>query len=102
LTFSQNQFVYRPLDGRLADDSAGLVNGTVPSPGGETALCNASGLSFLRHIDWLGSARLGSTWAHVTDAHLLALALSHDAKLVSLDSRIPGAFLIPELPTSRQ
>jgi predicted nucleic acid-binding protein len=31
----------------------------------------------------------------ITDAHLLRLAESHDAKLATLDQKIPGAFLIP-------
>jgi len=33
--------------------------------------------------------------AHVTDGHLLQLALSHDASLATLDEGIPGACLIP-------
>jgi RHS repeat-associated protein len=33
-------------------------------PGGETAVYNASGLNFIRHMDWLGSSRLATTWAH--------------------------------------
>ena len=39
------------------------------------------------------------TWcrsaARTTDAHLLALARAHDASLATLDTGIPGAFLIP-------
>ena len=38
-------------------------------------------------------------WCHhasrTTDAHLLQLAESHDAKLATLDRGIPGAFLVP-------
>jgi predicted nucleic acid-binding protein len=30
-----------------------------------------------------------------TDAHLLSLAAAHEAKLATLDSGIPGAFLLP-------
>ena len=35
------------------------------------------------------------TASQSTDAHLLALAKSHDAELATLDAGIPGAFLIP-------
>jgi len=34
--------------------------------------------------------------SRTTDAHLLKLALSHGAKLATLDTGIPGAFLIPD------
>ena len=44
-------------------------------------------------------------WCHhasrTTDAHLLQLAETHGAKLATLDTGIPGAFLIPA-PTARQ
>ena len=33
--------------------------------------------------------------SRTTDAHLLKLAVSHSAKLATLDAGIPGAFLIP-------
>lgn len=39
--------------------------------------------------DWCSSA------SRTTDAHLLALANAHGAKLATLDTAIPGAFLIP-------
>ncbi|HEU5352192.1 MAG TPA: RHS repeat-associated core domain-containing protein [Terracidiphilus sp.] len=58
------QFVYRPSGDMLAVYSSGLVKGTLPLPGGEAAVYNASGLSFLRHKDWLGSSRLSTTWTH--------------------------------------
>ena len=35
------------------------------------------------------------TASRTTDAHLLALAEAHGAKLATLDSGIPGAFMIP-------
>lgn len=35
-----------------------------------------------------------------TDGHLLELARSHQAQLATLDTGIPGALLIPELPNS--
>jgi predicted nucleic acid-binding protein len=51
--------------------------------------------------DELG-ANLLPPWAersnHVTDGHLLELAAVHRASLVTLDSGIPGALLIPEQP----
>lgn len=50
--------------------------------------------------DDLSSTRTFPAWCinakHTTDAHLLALAGKHDLKLATLDSGIPGAFLIPE------
>ena len=36
-----------------------------------------------------------STASRTTDAHLLELAARHGAKLATLDTGIPGAFLIP-------
>jgi len=48
----------------LAVYSSGLVKGTIPLPGGETAIYNASGLNYIRHKDWLGSSRLATTWNH--------------------------------------
>ena len=45
------------------------------------------------------SARDFPDWCHhasrTTDAHLLQLAEAHGAKLATLDTGIPGAFLIP-------
>jgi len=58
------QFVFRPYGDLLAVYSSGLVKGTVPLPGGDTAIYNASGLNYIRHTDWLGSSRLATTWAH--------------------------------------
>lgn len=43
-------------------------------------------------IDWPPGCRSAS---QTTDAHLLALARAHDARLATLDTGIPGAFLIP-------
>jgi uncharacterized protein len=40
-------------------------------------------------VNWCDSA------SRTTDAHLLQLAQAHQAKLVTLDAGIPGAFLIP-------
>jgi len=41
--------------------------------------------------EWCSSA------ARTTDAHLLALATAHAAKLATLDTSIPAAFVVPEL-----
>ena len=42
-----------------------------------------------RFPDWCRQA------ARTTDAHLVQLAFAHDAALATLDTRIPGAFLLP-------
>ena len=42
-----------------------------------------------RFPEWCASA------SRTTDAHLLELAARHGAKLATLDTAIPGAFLIP-------
>ena len=49
-------------------------------------------LDGLRLPDWVTKSK------QTTDGHLLALASSYGATFVTLDSRIPGALLIPELP----
>jgi predicted nucleic acid-binding protein len=36
--------------------------------------------------------------SRTTDAHLLQLAEAHGAKLATLDTGIPGAFLVPRFP----
>jgi RHS repeat-associated protein len=59
------QFVFSPGGAKVAVVKSGaLVKATIPLPGGETAVYNASGLNFIRHTDWLGSSRLATTWAH--------------------------------------
>jgi predicted nucleic acid-binding protein len=52
--------------------------------------------------DFLPDDQEGITWpnwcqgaSRTTDAHLLALATAHGAQLATLDSGIPGAFLLP-------
>jgi predicted nucleic acid-binding protein len=42
-----------------------------------------------RFPEWCSSA------SRTTDAHILGLAAAHGAKLATLDTGIPGAFLIP-------
>jgi len=64
---SYQQFVFTPDGNPYAIYNAGtstLVKGTVPLPGGDAAIYNVGGLSYLRHTDWLGSSRLATTWAH--------------------------------------
>ena len=50
--------------------------------------------------DDLSSCRDFPAWCknpkHTTDAHLLALAEKHGLQLATLDTGIPGAFVIPE------
>ncbi len=45
------------------------------------------------------SARGFPEWCHhhsrTTDAHLLQLAEAHDAKLATLDTGIPGSYVVP-------
>jgi RHS repeat-associated protein len=64
LSGTYTQFVYRPNGTQLAVYSGSLVKGTIPLPGGSTAIYNASGVNYIRHKDWLGSSRLATTWAH--------------------------------------
>jgi RHS repeat-associated protein len=59
------QFFFSPTGAKVAVVRNGaLTKATIPLPGGETAVYNANGLEFIRHTDWLGSSRLGTTWAH--------------------------------------
>jgi len=58
------QFVFSPAGTLLALYSGGLVKGTIPLPGGGTAIYNGSGLNYIRHTDWLGSSRLATYWNH--------------------------------------
>lgn len=48
----------------VAEYSGSLIKGIVSLPGGSTAVYNASGLSYIRHKDWLGSSVLATTWQH--------------------------------------
>ncbi len=50
-------------------------------------LADANDVSLLP--DWVKSAR------QTTDGHLLQLARTHGAMLATLDTKIPGAFMIP-------
>ncbi|MGH7745671.1 MAG: RHS repeat domain-containing protein, partial [Candidatus Dormibacteria bacterium] len=57
-----SEIVYAPGGGKLAIMSGqSLTKAFVPLTGGATAVYNASGLSYYRHSDWLGSSRFAST-----------------------------------------
>jgi len=43
-----------------------------------------------------------SSASRTTDAHLLALAAAHRTKLATLDTGIPGAFLVPALSRTEE
>jgi hypothetical protein len=64
------QFVFSPSGQKIAVVQSGtLVKGTVPLPGGATAIYSgSSGMPYIRHLDWLGSARLSTTWAHTVQS----------------------------------
>jgi hypothetical protein len=62
---TQTQIVYGPDGGKLAVlHGSSLVKATIPLPGGVVAVYNASGFSYFRHSDWLGSSRLATKWDH--------------------------------------
>ncbi|MFZ0393865.1 MAG: hypothetical protein WCF17_17605 [Terracidiphilus sp.] len=49
--------------------TAALLKATVPLPGGATAThSGTSGMPYIRHLDWLGSARLSTTWSHTVQS----------------------------------
>ena len=59
------EFLFSPSGSILAVVQNGaLLKGTLPLPGGDTAIYNASGLNYLRHTDYLNSSRLATTWGH--------------------------------------
>ncbi len=46
-----------------------LIKATVPLPGGATAIYSGTtGMPYIRHLDWLGSARLSTTWSHTVQS----------------------------------
>ena len=60
-----NEFLFSPSGSILAVVQNGaLLKGTLPLPGGDTAIYNAGGLNYLRHTDSLNSSRLATTWGH--------------------------------------
>jgi YD repeat-containing protein len=62
---SYTRYIYRPSGDKLGAFRAGaIVSTTVPLPGGMGAVYNSGGLNYIRHMDYLGSSRLATTWAH--------------------------------------
>ena len=56
------EFVYAPDGGRIALMSAQTADTSyAPLPGGDTAMYESGSLTYYRHVDWQGSARLDST-----------------------------------------
>jgi RHS repeat-associated protein len=56
------QIVYSPSGGKFAlMNGQTLTKALVPLPAGAMAVYKASGLSYYRHSDWLGSSRLATT-----------------------------------------
>ena len=64
------QFVFSPSGQKIASVQAGtLLKATIPLPGGATAIYSGtSGMPYIRHLDWLGSARLSTTWSHTVQS----------------------------------
>jgi len=66
---SYTQYIYRPSGDKLGAVSvsngvASVASVAVPLPGGMGAVYNSGGLNYVRHMDYLGSSRLATTWAH--------------------------------------
>lgn len=55
------QILYSPIGKAALMSESTLVKAFASLPGGGTAVYTASGLSYYRHADWLGSSRLDST-----------------------------------------
>lgn len=55
------QVLYSPVGKTALMSGSSLSKGFIPLPGGGAAIYTSSGLSYYRHADWLGSARLTST-----------------------------------------
>ena len=46
-----------------------LLKATIPLPGGAAAIYSGTtGMPYIRHLDWLGSARLSTTWSHTVQS----------------------------------
>jgi RHS repeat-associated protein len=69
---SHTQFVFSPAGQKIAVVQASiLAKGFIPLPGGATAIYSGtSGMPYIRHIDWLGSARLATTWSHAVQSKI--------------------------------
>jgi toxin-antitoxin system PIN domain toxin len=75
-------------------EAADVLAGMVASLGARHVLL-ADDEPARRFPDWCSSA------SRTTDAHLVALASAHGARLATLDTGIPGAFVIPAGSTTR-
>lgn len=76
--------------GRLSvEDASRTLAGMLRSLGGHHTFLSDDRPSSVDFPSWCGSA------SQTTDAHLLSLAQSHGAELATLDTGIPGAFLLP-------
>jgi uncharacterized protein len=83
------------LPGQLTVAAAAeVLAGMLDSLGGSHQFL-ADNLDATRWPAWCDSA------SRTTDAHLLALAHAHQARLATLDTGIPGAFLLPDVAPSR-
>ena len=83
--------VQRSAGGLSVEDAANTLSGMLRSLDGRHVFlpddrCSAAGFP-----TWCGFA------SQTTDAHLFALAKAHGLELATLDTGIPGAFLLPRL-----
>lgn len=77
---------------------AGLQTDVAAARKALAALKNSSAIPFELLTDALGADRMpafAKTSAKLTDGHLLELARSHQARLSTLDTGIPGADVLP-------
>ena len=102
-----------PSNGRIltsAIPQLGFVRVSVQRTGGRITVNDAgevlSGMlaALGRRHEFLPDDQVSVRWpewcvhpSRTTDAHLLLLADSHSARLATLDTGIPGAFLVPAL-----
>ncbi len=76
--------------GRLSvEDAADTLAGMLRSLGGHHVFLPDDRSSSSGFPAWCGTS------SQTTDAHLIALAQTHDAEFATLDTGIPGAFLLP-------
>ncbi len=71
------------------EDAAGTLAGMLQSLGGHHSFLPDEHSSCAGFPAWCGSA------SQTTDAHLLSLAQTHGVELATLDTGIPGAYLLP-------
>jgi hypothetical protein len=81
------------MAGRIEiEDAVKVLAGLIRSLGGLHSFLADDQASVDSFPDWCHSA------SRTTDAHLLHLAQNHGFTLATLDSQIPGAYLVPVLP----